>query len=79
MSEKYVNENKTSISQPGENKTSDAQIRAVRNWEKNNADKVKYMRYKSGAKTFARYWADDEDMEEVFEVYKKENPNCNLA
>lgn len=79
MSEKYVNENKTSISQPGENKTSDAQIRAVRNWEKNNADKVKYMRYKSFAKTFARYWADDEDMKEVFEVYKKENPNCNLA
>lgn len=62
-----------------ENKTSDAQIRAVRNWEKNNADKVKYIRYKSFAKTFARLWADDEDMEEVLEVYKNENPNCNLA
>ena len=69
MSEKYVNENKTS----------DAQMKAVRNWEKNNPEKVKYMRYKSSAKTFARYWADDEDMKEVLEVYKKENPNCELA
>lgn len=54
-------------------------MKAVRNWKKNNPEKVKYIRYKSGAKTFARYWADDEDMKEVLEVYKNENPNCNLA
>lgn len=74
-----MSENRTNISQTGENKTSDAQMKAVRNWEKNNPEKVKYIRYKSFAKTFARLWADDEDMKEVFEVYKNENPNCNLA
>lgn len=69
MVEKYNNENKTS----------EAQVKAVRNWEKNNPEKAKYIRYKSSAKTFARHWADDEDMKEVLEVYKNENPNCNLA
>lgn len=58
-----------------ENKTSKAQIKAIRKWEKNNPEKAKYMRYRSLARTFVRHWANDEDIEELLEIYKRENPN----
>ena len=70
-----MTENKKNISQISENKTSKAQVRASRNWEKNNPEKTKYIKYRSSARTFARHWADDEDMEEIMNVYRNENPN----
>ena len=58
-----------------ENKTSKAQIKANRNWEKNNPERAKYIRNRSVARTFVRHWAVDEDMEELLEIYRRENPN----
>ena len=58
-----------------ENKTSDAQARASRKWEEKNPDRKRYLRYRSNARTFVRHWADEEDMQELIEIYKKENEN----
>ena len=58
-----------------ESKTSDAQIRASRKWEEKNPERKRYLRYKSNARTFVRHWADDEDMQELIDIYKEENKN----
>ncbi|WP_296113169.1 hypothetical protein [uncultured Anaerococcus sp.] len=58
-----------------EKKTSDAQVKASRRWEKNNPERAKYIRNRSVAKTFVRHWANDDDIEELLEIYKNENPN----
>lgn len=59
-----------------ESKTSDAQIRASRRWEEKNPERKRYLRYKSNARTFVRHWADDEDLQELIEIYKEENKNA---
>ena len=59
-------------------KTSEAQRRATKNWEKNNPERKRYLRYRSNARTFVRHWAVDEDVEELLEIYKKENSNANF-
>lgn len=46
-------------------KTSDAQMRANKRWKEKNADKVRYMRYKSQAKKFLSELANDEDLKEM--------------
>ena len=56
-------------------KTSDAQVKASRRWEKNNPERAKYIRNRSVARTFVRHYAVDEDVAELLEIYKKENPN----
>ena len=61
-----------------ENKTSNAQIKASRRWEEKNYDRKRYIRYRSNARTFVRHWANDEDIEELLEIYKKENPNAGI-
>ena len=49
-----------------ENKTSEAQIKASRKWEKKNPGKTRYQRYKSTARTFVRKYAkSDEDVKEM--------------
>lgn len=58
-----------------EGKASDAQRRATKKWEKNNPERVKYLRNRTAARTFVRHYADDEDVAELLEIYKKENPN----
>lgn len=58
------------------NKTSDAQIKASRNWEKNNKKRASYIRNRSVARTFVRHWAVEEDIDELLEIYKNENPNA---
>lgn len=58
-----------------EGKTSEAQVRASRKWEEKNPDRRRYIRYRSNARTFVRYWADNEDIDELLEIYKNENPN----
>lgn len=56
-------------------KASEAQRRATKKWEKNNSERMKYLRNRTAARTFVRHYADDEDVAELLEIYKKENPN----
>lgn len=59
-----------------ENKTSDAQIRASRAWEKRNPEKARYQRVKSSARTFARKYAKSrKEVEELLEIFDNENVN----
>ena len=57
-------------------KTSEAQRRATRNWEKRNPERKRYLRSRSNARTFVRHSADEEDMQELIDIYKEENPNA---
>ena len=57
-------------------KTSEAQRRASKKWNENNPDKKRYLRARSGARTFARHYADREDMEELMRIFEKENKNA---
>lgn len=56
-------------------KASEAQRRATKKREKNNSERMKYLRNRTAARTFVRHYADDEDVAELLEIYKKENPN----
>lgn len=47
------------------NKTSEAQVRASRNWDKKNPEKARHSRYKSAAKTFLRHHATEEELQEI--------------
>ncbi len=49
-------------------KVSKAQRRATKNWEESNPERKRYLRYRSNARTFARHWATEEDIEELFDV-----------
>ena len=57
-------------------KASKAQRRATKKWEENNPERKRYLRYRSNARTFVRHWAVDEDVAELLEIYKNENPNA---
>lgn len=46
-------------------KTSEAQKRASREWKKRNPARTKYMSYKSSAKTFIRHHATETDIKEL--------------
>lgn len=54
-----------------EKKTSDAQIKASRNWDKKNPEKARHSRYKSAAKTFIRHHATEEEMQELEKLIKE--------
>ena len=58
-----------------EGKVSEAQRRATKKWEEKNPERTRYLRYRTTARTFVRHWANDEDVEELLEIYKRENPN----
>ena len=57
-------------------KTSEAQRRASKKWDEENPDKKRYLRARTGARTFARRYADREDMEELMRIFEKENKNA---
>lgn len=59
-------------------KTSDAQVKASRRWEKNNPERAKYIRNRSVARTFVRHWADDEDLKELVEIFENENIQAKI-
>ena len=59
-----------------EGKASEAQRRATKKREEKNPEQKRYLRYRSNARTFVRHWAVDEDVAELLEIYKKENPNA---
>lgn len=58
-------------------KTSEAQKRASRAYEKRNPEKTKIDNYKRSARTFFRHYATKDDIDELVDIYKKENPNYN--
>ena len=58
-----------------DSKVSEAQRRATKKREEQNPEQKRYLRYRSNARTFVRHWAVDEDVEELLEIYKRENPN----
>lgn len=53
------------------NKTSKAQIKASAKWNKNNREKMKYIRYKSNAKVFVEKLGEIEDIEELKKIIEK--------
>lgn len=57
------------------NKTSDAQIRAIKKWREDNKEAHRIASYRSTARTFARHYATSEDMEELQKIFEKENEN----
>ena len=59
-----------------EGKASDAQRRATKKWEKNNPERVKYLRNRTAARTFVRHYADEEDLKELIDIFWDENPNA---
>lgn len=56
-------------------KTSEAQARANKRWRKNNKEANRIASYRSTARTFVRHYATAEEMEELQEIFKKENKN----
>lgn len=57
------------------NKTSESQIRANRKWEENNRDHARKKNYLRSARLFVKSYAEDDDIEELLDIYRKENPN----
>lgn len=56
-------------------KTTEAQLRASANYRQKNPEATKYLRYRTTARTFARHHATEDDIDELLEIFKKENPN----
>ena len=48
-----------------QNKTSQAQLQAVKNWNSNNRELSNYIKYRSSAKTFINKKATIEDLQEL--------------
>lgn len=59
-----------------EGKASDAQRRATKKWEERNSYKKRYLSHRSNARTFVRHWAKKEDIQELIEIFNKENENA---
>lgn len=56
-------------------KSTEARIRASRAYEKRNPETTKIDRYRRNARTFFRHYATKDDIEELIDIYEKENPN----
>lgn len=56
-------------------KTTEAQRRASKAYKKRNPEQTKVNRYRSNARTFVRYHATQEDINELIDIFKRENPN----
>lgn len=56
-------------------KTTEAQRRASKVYKERNPEQTKINRYRSNARTFVRHHAKEEDMKELIEIFKNENPN----
>lgn len=55
----------------GDKKTSDAQIRATRKWEKNNKERTRYLAARRQARSFIRNYATEEDMKELEKIIEE--------
>ena len=58
-----------------EKKTSKAQVSASRRWEKENPERARYIRYRTGARGFIRNHATLEDLEEIEKLVKERREN----
>ena len=56
-------------------KVTEAQKRASRAYEERNPEKTKIDRYRRNARTFFRHYATEDDIDELIDIYEKENPN----
>lgn len=56
-------------------KTTEAQRRASKAYKKRNPEQTKINRYRSNAKTFVRHHATKNDIDDLIDIFKKENPN----
>ena len=65
MSKKQVN-----------NLTPQSQIDATRRWEDRNRLHTRKKNYQRSARLFVRTYADKDDMNELNEIYKRENPHA---
>ena len=55
------------------NKTSQAQIRATRNYEKRNKETTRINNYRRTARLFVKSYASEEDMKELIRIYEEKN------
>lgn len=56
-------------------KTTEAQRRASKNYKKRNPEQTKINRYRSNARTFVRYHATKNDIDDLINIFEQENPN----
>lgn len=56
-------------------KVTEAQKRASERYIERNPEKNRYLKYRTTARTFVRHHATEEDMAELEEIFKRENPN----
>lgn len=56
-------------------KTTEAQRRASKVYKQKNPEQTKINRYRSNAKTFVRHHATKEDIDDLIEIFERENPN----
>lgn len=53
------------------NKTSQAQIKATRNYEARNREQTRISSYKRTARLFVKTYASEEDMQELNKIYEE--------
>lgn len=58
------------------NVTPRSQIEATRRWEERNRLHTRKKNYQRSARLFVRAYADEEDMEELIQIFKNENSNA---
>ncbi|MCW6701413.1 hypothetical protein NH288_04855 [Anaerococcus sp. NML200537] len=58
------------------NLTPRSQIDATRRWEERNREHARKKNYQRSARLFVRAYADQEDMDELNELFAVENPNA---
>ena len=56
-------------------KTTEAQRRASKKYKERNPEQTRINRYRSNARTFVRYHAKEEDIDDLVDIFKNENPN----
>ena len=56
-------------------KTTEVQRRASKAYKERNPEQTRINRYRSNARTFVRYHAKQEDIDELLDIFKRENPN----
>ena len=50
------------------NKTSDAQLKAIKNWTKQNREQSNYIKYRSVCKSFIKNKATVEDLKDIIQL-----------
>ena len=57
-------------------KTSEAELKATRAWEKRNPDLTRQRSARRQGRYFVRHFATVEDMKELIEIFNEENSNA---